>query len=66
MLTEMLAQQGFAEEQSKEKLFMKTKNCNSLVSLLLHAFNTATVKMESAKALSAFCSAEVSVDELAK
>lgn len=51
MLTEMLAQQEFAEEQSKEKLFMKTKNCNSSVSLLLHAFNTATVKLQSEKAL---------------
>lgn len=54
MLTEMLAQQEFAEEQSKEKLFMKTKNCNSLVSLLLHAFNTATVKLQSEKALLSF------------
>lgn len=66
MLTEMLAQLEFAAEQSKEKAFMRTKNCNTSVSLLLHAFNTATGKLQSEKAPSAFFSTEVSADKLAK
>lgn len=36
------------------------------VSLLLHAFNTATGKLQSEKAPSAFFSTEVSADKLAK